>query len=60
MKKPICLILAALLTLPLYCACADDSENGSSEAGEASYESGWGVFDSFSDGCFELERFVVE
>ena len=40
MKKPICLILAALLTLPLYCACADDSENGSSEAGEASYESG--------------------
>ena len=40
MKKPICLILAALLTLPLYCACADDSENVSSEAGEASYESG--------------------
>lgn len=39
MKKPICLILATLLTLPIYCACADGSENGSSESAAVSYES---------------------
>ena len=39
MKKTVCMLLAALLMLPLYCACADGGGNGSSETDAISHES---------------------